>query len=154
MKTKNLILAIATALSLLLFANCKEEKVEGKKLWEEKIITVVDIPISASCIAKGIKNDTAYLLNSNADLELFLTCPTNEINIDFNNNSLIVVNGWATSGISSITKLVTQVSEREYKLDINLYLNLTAEVPRWCVAILIPKIATNSSILLTINKKQ
>ena len=67
--------------------------------------------------------------------------------IDFSKHTLLLAGGQTQRGISEIKiSSFRQLSDKKYKLDINIFLNFTAVAPEWVVAILTGKLNDDSKI--------
>ena len=90
----------------------------------------------------NIKADSVHIINSETELMKFITgnAPPN---IDFTQQSLILVCGNTNGSTSIIDKNFERLSSVRYKLDIEMYLNSVDTPQQWYVAITVPKMATD-----------
>ena len=100
----------------------------------------------------NFNTDTVYIVNSEIELTAFTTCTGDSIfpTIDFTQYSLLLVRGYADSATSAIAKSFDQISLLGYELNIGTYLNDTANLQEWLVAVVVPKITQNATIALNI----
>lgn len=98
-----------------------------------------------------IKGHNLIIINSTEELFTYILCDKNIPEIDFDEYSLIVTRGGATSWIDRISMSFKQTSSNEYKLMVDA--NVTgALVPgSWWLAILTPKLLSSAAIELDIN---
>jgi hypothetical protein len=73
--------------------------------------------------------------------------------IDFSNNSLIVINGISRYGIHHLAKQLTQISNKEYTLYVEITLNDAPVLENWTVCVLIPKVSQNAVLVLAKNQQ-
>lgn len=67
--------------------------------------------------------------------------------IDFSKQSLLLVSGTANNGIEKQTITnIKQISNNKFKLNVELFLNLTNVMQPWVIAALTSKISDNSKI--------
>jgi hypothetical protein len=129
---------------------------------EPPVITYpVDIPFTdyfldeTSCQWVNLPYDEkAILINSNEELDNYLSCLEGfEPVIDFSENSLILVSGKTDTGIDHIYKKITQLSETQFKLDINIELDAT-DAKAWCIALLTTKITEKDTLESIVTYKE
>jgi hypothetical protein len=103
---------------------------------------------------KNIEKNTVYIVRSTVELAGYIsgTC-TPAPTIDFEKYSLLLVQGTNLSGIESLEKQLQQVSIRGYELIVNVKSNGATVVEGWTVAVLIPQVASNSTITLDVKKE-
>ena len=110
----------------------------------------------------SLTEDSIYVINSQQELFTLLDRYQNSIppTIDFNQYSLLFVWGRTYSTYNflyDVTKNLWQISDSVYKLDVEVMLdegaipNSLSQKMYWRVAILIPKLAQNASIMLCVN---
>jgi len=122
--------------------------------WRE--VKLIDIPIteysleSTSCQWESFAPDTVIVINSDAELENYLTC-TDYPAVDFNLYSLLLVRGSTDYGtISHIIKDLARLSAKEYRLNIKVQANDTSATEEWILAVLVPKLPQNSTVSLNL----
>jgi hypothetical protein len=101
----------------------------------------------------NLTHDSVYIINSQDEFLKFISCEgetTPMPVVDFNEYSLLFAYGFTTSGVSSVTKTLQQLSDRKYELNIEVILNMTTYPEGWIVAILTPKLFQSS--IITSNK--
>lgn len=129
---------------------------------DDENTNITSIPISdyslmnSSCqwiveTEKDMQNNTVFVINSKSQLEEHLVCEDEAPYIDFTNNTLLLVLGRSTSGITRIDKSLEKNNNR-YSFKINIIKNLTTEAPRWGVAIIAPKMDKSAEVKLQINE--
>ena len=125
-------------------------------LKEWRLIKWIDIPFteysleSTACQWENFPSDTMLIINSNAELENYITC-TDYPAIDFNLYSLLLVRGATDYGtIAEISKSFVQIHANEYKLNIKVCPNDTNTTEKWVLAILIPKLQQNDAVTLNL----
>jgi hypothetical protein len=103
---------------------------------------------------KNTEKNTVYIVRSTVELAGYISgTGTPAPTIDFEKYSLLLVQGTNLSGIESLEKQLQQVSIRGYELIINIKSNGTTVVEGWTVAVLIPQVASNSTITLDVKKE-
>jgi hypothetical protein len=108
---------------------------------------------SLSCQWTNIASDTVIMINSNEELENYITCAGNNYPaIDFSQYSLLFVHGNTVYG--SIAHLIINgvalLSPDNYKLNIEIQLQDTAASQPWHVAIVVPKMGHNTTVHLNL----
>jgi hypothetical protein len=118
---------------------------------ENPVMTVADFDFPTGCALNYAKmqHDSVYVINSEEEFAKIFTCESNP-QIDFSTKTLLVAFGWATSGISSMSKELLFENNIWY-LTVDITLNMTAEAPRWHIAVITDKINTQS-VKLNINQ--
>lgn len=103
---------------------------------------------------KNIEKNTVYIVRSTVELAGYISgTGTPAPTIDFEKYSLLLVQGTNLSGIESLEKQLQQVSIRGYELIVNVKSNGATVVEGWTVAVLIPQVASNSTITLDVKKE-
>jgi hypothetical protein len=126
---------------------------------DETILTnyPIEIPFteysldSVSCQWTNFASDTVIIINSNNELENYITCSTgNYPAIDFNQYSLLLVCGNTDYAFSNIFKRLVQFSLHEYTVYIGIDTINAGNTQEWCLAIAVPKIIQNTRIVLNV----
>ena len=141
----------------ILQVNTKNDAISNDST-DWRIVKTVEIPFteyildSNSCQWTNLNygNDTILLINSNEELENYITCGNYPV-IDFNQYSLLLVYGNNAYGnIVNFTHNIALLSVNNYKLTIEIQIQNTANAQQWHTAILVPKLAQNTMITLNI----
>jgi hypothetical protein len=109
---------------------------------------------SVSCQWTNFASDTVIIINSNNELENYITCTGGNYSaVDFNQYSLLLLYGNINKYLFSTTVTsLTHLCPNNYLLDVEMSLNDTAVITQeWHIAIMVPKLATNANITLNKN---
>ncbi len=102
------------------------------------------------CQWTDLTPETVIIINNDEEMKKHVVCTDGSYPaIDFNQYSLIVVHGWTTYGIKTLTKSMRQLSMNEYELNISITLYYTASADAWYVAVLMPKLPSSAKIILS-----
>ena len=98
-------------------------------------------------------DEKVILINSNAALEKYISCAKSSYPaIDFSKNSLLLVSGKTTTGVTEIfAKDLKQLSSQKYELNLTITLSDTSSIEQWCMALIVEKIGNESDVKLSIN---
>jgi hypothetical protein len=100
-----------------------------------------------------IKEDTVYVINSTEELYGYISCQNDDVPaIDFEKYSLLLTKGGTTSGVHKIDRKLQQTSINEYKLTVDITLEITTVAQGWNLAALVPKLSSNAIITLNVIK--
>lgn len=147
MKTKiTFFLVLILSFSLSQCDNSLSDKIDL-----EKNIEIKDFIFEEPCTWRisSLTPDSLCVIRSMEEFRTFVSCEGESVpSIDFDKYSLLFVYGWATNGISNLTKVLRQTSTTEYVLDVEIRLDMTTLAPRWNIAILTSKLPSNSVIKL------
>jgi hypothetical protein len=127
-------------------------------LAEWKVLKWITIPFteylldSASCQWTNVEPDTVIIINSNNELEDYITCAGgNYPAIDFDQHSLLLAHGNTIYGsIANISQSLSMLSLDNYKLTIEIQLQDTVATQQWYTAIIVPKLPQNTAVHLNI----
>jgi hypothetical protein len=120
-----------------------------------RIIKVIEIPVTDYSLGSmcnwnidNLQHDSVYIINSQEVLLSLILCIGGSIPtaIDFNQYSLLFVHGGSPYLISSISKILQQLSLNTYQLNIEIYLKEGATAPRWETAFIVKKLNERSKI--------
>ena len=101
------------------------------------------------------------IINDNETLRSYISCVIcMECNcmeggypeVDFSKHSLLLTKGITPNGISNITKNIQQLSEKEFRIKIEIQLGDAAIMKNWVVAVLINKVSSQS--VFTVDKTE
>jgi hypothetical protein len=107
---------------------------------------------------REVLSNKVYVINSEESLSKFVSCHDSRYDIhqvaDFNKKTLLFVYGYETHGVSLRSYKLIQLSQDEFQLDVEIEYGMFAiAMPTtWIVAVLIPKIAQNATINLSVKK--
>ena len=102
---------------------------------------------------KNIRIDTVHVINSEEKLIKYITCEKeNTLSIDFNKYTLLIAHGGTTSGVHKIDRNLQQTSINEYKLIVDITLDMTTVAQGWMIAILTPKLLSSTTIELVVKQ--
>lgn len=100
-----------------------------------------------------IKEDTVYVINSTEELYGYISCQNDNVPaIDFEKYSLLLTKGGTTSGVHKIDRNLQQTSIDEYKLTVDITLEMTTVAQGWMIAVLTPKILSSTTIELDVKQ--
>lgn len=100
-----------------------------------------------------IKEDTVYVINSAEQFLMFITCQKDETPaVDFEKHSLLLTKGGTTSGVHKIDRNLQQTSINEYKLTVDITLEMTTVAQGWMIAVLTPKLLSSTTIELDVKQ--
>jgi len=148
------ITTIMLAITLIFtFSNCdKLRELRVNELAESltpKPVSMTDYSLESSGCSWNFANmvqDSVYIINSSTELQPFIT-GSNPPSIDFNQNSLLLVQGTAIYGnVSHVAKKLAYLLNG-YKLDVEIHLDDTAASQDWHIAVMVPKLDTNATIV-------
>ena len=117
-------------------------------------ITIEDYSLESSGCSwnfNGLTQDSVYVIDSEIELMNFVSCMGSILppNIDFNEHSLLLVQGNTLSGsILTIDKSLKCISKNNYKLNVDVRLNDASPSQPWLVAVKVPKLAQNAVVQL------
>jgi hypothetical protein len=143
----------------ILFYSCAQDAVvkddqkqEDNAATYSGIVTTVDFALPAGCrwvytVPAG-KSSGSSIINSQEELAKYLSCGETPSSVDFNKYSLLLAYGDTTRNVHSLTHQFVQVSENEFRLNVDIQLGTDAWPEGWTVAVLIPKIPQNTTIHL------
>jgi hypothetical protein len=140
-------------MAVFMAAGCEKPKNSNNQK-THAIMTMTDFSLDSSSCNWNVRNfiaDSIYIANSQEEFLSFISCNGDPIPaIDFDQYSLILVYGWTTYGIKTITKNLQEISTSEYKLSIDITLDFTAAPASWLIAVLTPKLSQD--IIITLDK--
>ncbi|MDR1171423.1 MAG: hypothetical protein LBL24_03100, partial [Bacteroidales bacterium] len=98
-------------------------------------------------------NDEAVVINSNEELNRYVTCTDNDYPaIDFSKYTLLVAHGTATSSVVSVNcSRLQQISEQGYTMNVDLVLGNATVMSPWQVVLITDKINAQG-VILNLNK--
>ncbi|MDR1370478.1 MAG: protease complex subunit PrcB family protein [Dysgonamonadaceae bacterium] len=102
----------------------------------------------------GSVSSGLYIINSQEELVesllKYLSCGETEtcLVVDFGKYSLLLVRGFHTSTLCGHTSELIQISDNEFRIDVNVWQSMAAQPDFWYVAKLIPKLPQNAKIKL------
>ena len=136
-----------------------ELKVNKEVINNETIVYPVEIETNdysltiPNCNWANVKTDILYIFNSTEETLGYLSCKDdNPTFVNFNEYSLLYVRGGTKSGIHSISRDLQQISVNEYKLTIDIMLDMTDIAQGWSIAVLTPKLPQNSVVKLDLKQ--
>ena len=140
----------------VLRVNTKDDEIPND-LADWRIVKAIEIPYIEYILDSNFcqwtnlnyENDTILLINSNENLEYYITCDSFPI-VDFNQYSLLLVYGSTASNITSLNQQLALLSADNYKITIKMQLQDSTEEQRWLTAIIVPKLTQNTMIALKI----
>jgi hypothetical protein len=144
-------LLLCSSIILFSLVNCEDKKAP----FEERDVAFSEYSLNGSYQWINLKygSKEVIVIRNKSELENYITPVDKEIpDIDFSAYSLLLASGGETYGITTISKQLKEIAPDEYNFDIDITLNLTAEAPRWVVAILAPAIPRNANILLNVTR--
>ena len=116
-------------------------------------INIQDFSLAETgCSWQNTEGDTVYIINSAEELLLYISCNEDIPEIDFNKYSLIFTSGGTTGGIHNISRSLQKTSVNEYKLMIDIKLDMTTVAQGWLTAFLTPKLFSHSTIESDVNQ--
>jgi hypothetical protein len=149
MKTK--ILQTAAVLLVLAagFSSCKKEKEN-----EPVEISFTEYSLAGiSCWWTNFDFGKVTIINSNAELEKYVTCTEGTLpEIDFSKNTLLRAGGGTTNGVAKITTSFYQNSDNKYTLNVKILLNFTMVAEGWAIGIVVPKLSDKAEINLNVSQ--
>jgi hypothetical protein len=100
-------------------------------------------------------NDEVVVINSNEELNQYVTCTDNGYpEIDFSKSTLLLARGTGTSSVVSVgCSRLQQISEQGYTMNIDLVLGNATVMSPWQVPILVDKWREGSTVELTVTIK-
>ena len=99
-------------------------------------------------------DDKLIVVNSNEVLKSYISCSDgNYLEIDFSKHTLLLASGTTPNGIVEISNRLLQLSGNKYKMDIEVFLNITEMEGQWITALIINKLSEESDIELVITLK-
>jgi hypothetical protein len=114
-------------------------------------ITDFSLPAECDWNTDIITYNNLYVIRSTEELSSLTTCSADSYSIDFEQYSLLYVEGVTASGIQYMGRNLMQLSDNEYSMTVSIKLNDATVVQRWNVFLKILKIDTNKKIMLNIN---
>lgn len=94
-----------------------------------------------------------YKVNSQDELLQYVSDTSSNVvmsmDVNFDNHTMLLVQGVSPSGIKSITKTLT--NNGGYKLAIKINQNATTVVEKWTVAVWVPKLSADDAVALDID---
>jgi len=116
-------------------------------------ISTTDYSIGTECTwdINNLQQDSVYVISSEEELLNFISCIEDSIPtyIDFDQYSLLFVHGGTSQDTSNIAKNLA-FCFNQYNLNIDIHLNDKGVVPKWHIAVIVPKLTENSKVELTI----
>jgi hypothetical protein len=142
----------------MLFYNCAQDAVvKGDKEQEDNVTTysvvaTVDFTLPQGCcwnysFPDG-KSSGISVINSQEELSGYLSCGKALSSVDFDKYSLLLAYGNTVSNVHTLIYQLVQVSENEFRLDVEIQLGTEAWPAGWTITALIPKIPQNTTIRL------
>jgi len=101
---------------------------------------------------QSIQIDTVYLINSAEELLTYISCQKDAPTVDFEKHSLLLARGGTTSGVHKIDRNLQQTSIKEYKLTVDITLEMTTVAQGWKIAVLTPKLLSSTTIELDVKQ--
>jgi hypothetical protein len=148
MKTVKFLVFVALALGMGMA--CSGDVTPGQGTGEiERHVADFNLPADCGINYAKMQHDSVYVINSEAEWANIFICESSP-EIDFSKYSLLSVHGYTTSGITKISKKLSE-SETGYVLEMEIGLDDTAVVERWLVAFIINKLYPGSSIELKVS---
>jgi len=127
---------------------------------DDLVIYPVDLDVSDFSLNETACNwnwptlmtNTLFVINSVEEFVSKISCQNDNVPaIDFKKYSLLYTWGSTTSGVHSIKKHLKQTSKNDYKLSIDVKLNMATVAEGWRIVILTPKLSNNATIVLDVN---
>ncbi|MDR3227222.1 MAG: hypothetical protein LBT56_06085 [Prevotellaceae bacterium] len=145
MKTN--ILKLTTILLLAGIVSCGKDEIDNFPISDMEYSL-----IGTSCGWNNLGYDGKMIvINSEEELEKYVTCTEDSFSeIDFSENTLLLVSGKSTNGIGKIESTIFKNTTTDYKLEIIIHMGITDIVEKWTVSILSPKISNESTIELDV----
>jgi hypothetical protein len=101
---------------------------------------------------REVLSNKVYVINSEESLSKFISCDDIRQIADFNKKTLLFVYGYETHGVYLRSYKLIQLSQDEFQLDVEVEDGMEAMPMTWKVAVLIPKIAQDATINLSVKK--
>jgi hypothetical protein len=100
-------------------------------------------------------NDEAVVINSNEELNRYVTCTDNDYPaIDFSKYTLLLAHGTGTSSVVSVgCSRLQQISEQGYTMNVDIVLGNATVMSPWQVPIIVDKWREGSTLELTVTIK-
>jgi hypothetical protein len=142
-----------------------DEKGDNDMKFPQEVVEAVDISSfpNEGChwqYTREVLSNKVYIINSEESLSKFVSCHDSRYDnsqiADFNKKTLLFVYGYETHGVSLRSYKLIQLSQGEFQLDVEVEDGMFAiAMPTtWIVAVLIPKIAQDATINLSVNVTQ
>jgi hypothetical protein len=146
---KTFILLLSLVIGAMLGTGCNDEK-DVIPVTYPVDVEVSDFILSGNACSwnwQTFRADTLYVINSvPALLELTSCLNGNVYFIDFENYTLLLSRGDTPQGVSMVSRYVQQTSINEYKLVIDVTMDMTTVPGSWKIAILCPKLSGSAVI--------
>lgn len=153
MKQKNYYALLLIVLCSSIFIACDDDKDENEypKTIEVEKLLVNEKEVSWSYFYAPVL-DSVYIINS--DEELFTFCDprgnypdiTTHSNVDYTKNSVLLVGGVSTQGITTVANQYIQMGKQSFKIQVSVMQNLTLPVLHWAQVLVVPKVNTTDQI--------
>jgi hypothetical protein len=102
---------------------------------------------------QNIQINTVHVINSEEELITYTSCEKKDApSFDFNKYSLLLAHGGTTSGVHKIDRNLQQTSIDEYKLTVDITLEMTTVAQGWMIAVLTPKLLSSTTIELDVKQ--
>jgi len=139
---------------LFLISGCKKDKPNGIKEPEYPIdIQFTEYTLSNTCQWTNLAyNNTVIIINNDEELQQYITSIDGIYpEIDFSEHTLLVTSGKTDFKVAkkTISKL-QQLSESEYELDVEIFMDGTEASYQWAVSTLTEKVKEESKVKLNI----
>jgi hypothetical protein len=146
---KNIFKTIAILLIVAGVMACKKEK---KEVFPQEILFTEYSLAGTSCQWSNFHyDDKAIVINSNAELEEYISCQENDMPaINFTTLSLLVFLEQSYPGLV-ISKRLIQTAPKKYLLHIDITNNMTAVSLPWSIAIITQKLPFDAEVTLKKN---
>jgi hypothetical protein len=103
---------------------------------------------------KGLKSDSAYVINSKQELLNYISFEGDIPEIDFDKNSLLVVRvGYCNTDSKVDEILFQQLSLGQYQLNMDVTPSFTSNTTPLVVSLSVPKLSKNATTELVLNKE-
>ena len=155
---RNVMLLSAIIGGVIMLSNCTQSAiVDGNEKEVDPVATyatieTVDIDLPACyrwiyTVPAG-KSSGLTVIHSQEELAGHLSCGEGLPSVDFSKNTLLLAYGDTLTNAHTLTYQLLQISENEYRLNVDILLGTKVWPEGWTMAVLIPKIPANTTIQL------
>jgi hypothetical protein len=133
-----------------------KEKEENNMTFPREVVEAVDIysAFEGECHLQLNKMDRnkVYVINSKESLSEFVSCDEICQTVNLNKKTLLLAHGSTNFDVHLKSYKLTQLSKGDFQLDADIEEGMaTVPTGNWQVALLIPKIAQDATVNLTVN---
>ena len=107
------------------------------------------------CWWTNFESGKVIIINNNNELEKHIACSDSSNGypaIDFSKQTLLLVSGGATNGVSKIDTKFTQTAINKYVLRVIIHENITTVPQGWNISILTSKIGNKGNVTLNVEQ--